>query len=295
MPAGWIGLNPILENSPSFEVARTYRGDSLVRMDSTWTTWDPVRRVLLVRSSQDTLCPFRDSMELDRIQRPVLRKLCREGTSTVVKDGRTVSESVRSWELIKLWYRSEADRMPWREQDWVRDRDTATWRLNDSGQTQGNADQPTSLKGMFQISSPTWISERADYHWNSEGRLEGISYLVADTLQSTAEYAYDDKGRLIREITRMVVVDTVTWSYAQSVAQSIARKAQPMFSVVRDGNDLRVVGEDALESVLLDSQGRQIWTQGKGNLLRFPKTDGVAFLKIRTRSGERTWKIAARQ
>ncbi|MEN9353504.1 MAG: hypothetical protein RL318_829 [Fibrobacterota bacterium] len=300
MPSKWIRSNLSLKNSPSFEVARTYRGDSLVRMDSSWTSWDPASRVLVERSSQDTLCPFRDSTLLDEQLRPVQVKSCQEGTWIKVQEnGTLVQEGYRSWGLVKLWYRAQEDGLPWKELDWDRDGDTAAWELRDSGQTQGNPNRPTSLSGCWRFPGPAWldgfsnpVTERADYRWNSEGRLEGISYLVADTVQSTMEYAYDEKGRLIREITRKTGLDTVTWSYAQAIPQSISGRSGARLSLVQDRDGMRVVGGDVQESALLDAKGRLLWRQGKGNVLHLPRMDGVAILKIRLLSGEQAWRIA---
>lgn len=292
LPSGELHSPVGFANSPAWTVQRSYRGDSLVESDSSWTRWDSVARVLLVRSSQDTLCPYRDSIVLDPASRPVLRHQCREGVSwTVDGSGTRNPLPYRSWERIRFEYRASEDTLPWREENWVRERDASDWTLQDSGSTQGDPDRPRSLRGKFHFSPQTFSLQRMEYEWNSTGHLESSDYFVDDSVQTRMEYGYDAQGRLVREITTESVSDTVTWSYAQAVLQAIGQRRASGLTVVRAQDGLNVLGEDVLESRLLDVQGKVLWSQGRGNHLALPEGRGLTILQVVTRSGRHSWTL----
>lgn len=168
----------------------------LQNTDTTWWSWDPGQRILISKSSLSRgACRWADSMAFDPQRRLVYQQSC-------YYDNDGPSPSSYST-VFQAGYERETDSMP----RWATEREVlnaSTTTQVDSMFSVGPADHPDTLRGT----APAVLV------WNAQGKL-----LARRTLNDSTggeEYAYDQAGRLVREIRnpRSKTPDTTLFVYS---------------------------------------------------------------------------------
>ena len=208
----------------------------LQHTDTTWSTWDPVQRILISTVSRSRgACRWADSMLFDPQRRLVYQQSCYYDDIAPPSSYHTV---------FQAGYERVTDSFP----RWASEREvnSGSDTFVDSMFSVGPANRPDSLRGT----SPAVLL------WNAQGRL--LARRTLNNPNGGEEYAYDATGRLIREIRnpRSSTPDTTTFLYAwgpSSLRRSAATRALSLRFVDRglaidlptpDRIRLEVIGPD---------------------------------------------------
>jgi hypothetical protein len=245
IPSIYTGSPDFFSGTPSQIVSRSFHDGAQTGNDTTLSSWDSTRDVLVRTSSnQYGGCRWTDSSSFDAGHRMVFQEECSE-------DSGDFSTPVPLYYIYRAWYANPSDSMPVRES--ARDSCNGQFTLEDSLTVSGNPNRPDSLiwgnGGTFETLSR-----------DSMGRVVETTDFDHGVAQATgtATYRYDPQGRLIWYIQSGNIGDTTQYLYTWSDATGIRPRAPQLrgFRLVGSDIEVNLPTSDRVRIDLLDPEGR---------------------------------------
>ncbi|HXP91342.1 MAG TPA: hypothetical protein VN931_10480, partial [Fibrobacteria bacterium] len=137
IPSIYTDFPGVFDGTPT-RIAREFRhAGVLTLMDTTWSSWDDTRKVLVMTTSnQFSGCRWSDSSSFDVYNRLVFQEDCNE-------DSVDFSTPIPLYFIYRAWFANASDSLP--VQETARDSAQGQFTLEDSLTVPGNPNRPDSL------------------------------------------------------------------------------------------------------------------------------------------------------